>query len=190
MNEWEARYQRGDTGWDRGEASAALPHFIDHTPPQANILVPGCGRGHEVIELAKSGFTVTALDIAPSATTHLSTKLAEQSLHAQLICQDLFTFTTNHPFDAIYEQTSLCAIQPNQRHDYERCLHSWLKPGGVLFALFMQSQTDGGPPFHCDISAMRQLFDTENWQWSPEKITQIPHKSGRFELAYILRKRR
>ena len=42
------------------------------------VVVPGCGRGHEVVELARRGFEVTAIDFAPAAIEALSTKLAEQ----------------------------------------------------------------------------------------------------------------
>ncbi|MDX8409790.1 MAG: methyltransferase domain-containing protein [Mariprofundales bacterium] len=188
MNDWESRYQRGETGWDRGAASSALPHLIDQLTPGASVLVPGCGRGHEVVALVAKGFAVTALDIAPSAINHLTTTLAQHQLHARLIGGDLFAFTADHPFDAIYEQTCLCAIDPSRRRDYELCLHSWLKPEGLLFALFMQTNTDGGPPFHCDLPAMQRLFAEQRWQWPMEEPQSIPHSNGRFELVHTLRR--
>jgi len=190
MNDWEERYQQGDTGWDRGSASPALHAWLDSGALKScRILIPGCGRGHEVVELARLGYEVTAVDIAPSATMHLQQQLADAGVTANVICDDLFNYQTTIPFDAIYEQTCLCAIQPEQRESYEACIHRWLKSGGELFALFMQTGTEGGPPFHCDFQQMYQLFDVERWLWSNGEPIRVPRKSGRFEMGTILSKR-
>lgn len=189
MNDWEARYQRGETGWDRGEASAALPHLLAQLNPGARVLVPGCGRGHEVVALAEQGFHVTAIDIAPSAISHLGEQLQNRGLHAELVRADLFDFRGDSPFDAIYEQTCLCAIYPDQRLAYEQRLHGWLRPGGTLFAMFMQTGCEGGPSFHCDLLVMRGLFDDSRWQWPESEPVFVPYRNGRFELGYSLRKR-
>lgn len=65
---WEQRYQTGDILWDRGAVSPALVDWFETgalTP--CRVLVPGCGRGYEVLELARLGFEVTALDYADRA---------------------------------------------------------------------------------------------------------------------------
>jgi len=186
---WEARYQRGETGWDRGGFSPALELMVAQLPPAASVLIPGCGRGHEVLELARRGFRVTAIDIAPSAIAHVRASLNAEQLDAVLIQGDLFTYKATEPFDAIYEQTCLCAIQPEQRADYERCLYRWLKAQGLLYAMLMQTGVAGGPPFHCDALAMRSLFDADRWQWPDTVPAMIPHRNGRFELGYSLIRR-
>ena len=87
---WEARYRRGETGWDRGKVSPALYHWLDSgvvTP--CRILVPGCGRGHEVIQLAAAGFDVLTVDIAPSAVASVRKLLEKEALRAQVIEADL-----------------------------------------------------------------------------------------------------
>jgi len=188
MSAWEKRYQRGETGWDRGGASPALSHLIEQLPKNARVLVPGCGRGHEVVALAKLGFIVTAIDIAPSAIIHLREQLQQEQLHAELILGDLFTYRPEQRFDAVYEQTCLCAIEPQQRKDYADQLYSWLKSDARLYALFMQTGCAGGPPFHCDLLAMRELFDDSRWQWPAIEPAFVPHRNGRFELGYRLQR--
>jgi len=187
MNDWEKRYQSGDTGWDRGGVSPALEQWLakDMLKP-CRILIPGCGRGHEVVQLARRGFSVTAIDIAPSATRHLERELAATGLNADVICGDLFEFETELLFDAVYEQTCLCAIDPGHRPAYEHQLHAWLKPGGMLFALLMQTGQTGGPPFHCDLLAMRHLFPDTRWAWPENEPLFVPRRNGRFELGYRL----
>jgi len=190
MNDWEERYQQGDTGWDRGTTSPALHTWLDSGALKpCRILIPGCGRGHEVVTLAGLGYDVTAVDIAPSATAHLQQQLVDAGVTATVICDDLFNYQSATPFDAIYEQTCLCAIQPEQRSEYEACICRWLRPGGELFALFMQTGAEGGPPFHCDLQQMHQLFNSDHWLWSSHEPIRVPRKSGRFEIGTILSKR-
>jgi len=187
QHEWESRYQNGETGWDRGGTSPALAHWLTHgLRAPARVLIPGCGLGHEVIMLARMGFSVTAIDIAPSAVAHLKRELAKVDLRAKVMLGDLFAYTSDKPFDAVYEQTCLCAIRPEQREAYEKQLYAWLKPGGRLLALFMQTGAEGGPPFHCAVEDMQHLFPASRWKWPDAEAQSVPHSNGRFELGYQL----
>ncbi len=183
---WENRYHQGQTGWDRGDVSPALNLMLHHTGlSQGKLLVPGCGRGYEVIELARRGFDVTALDIAPSAIEHLRNGLARDRLRATVLEVDMLHWRAQQPFDAVYEQTSLCALDPVYWEQYENQLYSWIKPGGFLLALWMQTFSRGGPPYHCDPDSLKQLFLPVRWHWS-EQLKTVEHPSGRHETAYVL----
>lgn len=189
--EWEARYQAGATGWDRGGPSPAVHAWLASgalTP--CRIFIPGCGRGYEVTYLAQLGFDVTAIDLAPSAVQALRAALTIAKVSAQALEADIFRWQPYAPFDAIYEQTALCAIDPAMRSDYAERLWTWLKPGGKLYALFMQTGQPGGPPFHCELADMRALFPAERWLW-PEQSTRIPHPSRAelHELGFVLTRR-
>jgi len=186
-DEWENRYQQGTTGWDRGEASPNLLYWLDNELLNpCRILIPGCGNGHEVIALAERGFDVVAIDIAPTAVVNLRTALQERQLNAEIIQTDFFTYKSDKPFDAIYEQTSLCALPPDRWEDYEKCLYHWLKPKGKLFAHFMQADEQGGPPFHCDIASMTNLFSAPRWQWSEQHETDVIHSDNKYEKIFLL----
>jgi len=190
--QWEARYKSGEMGWDRGMVSPALERwFEDGTLSPCRILVPGCGRGHEVPRLAALGFDVTAIDIAPSAVDHVTQVLSERALSAEVVLGDVLDFEPTEPFDAIYEQTCLCALAPEQWPAYEARLNRWLKPGGTLAALFMQTEKAGGPPYHCDLSIMRKLFDYARWAWpwAEGELLRIPHPTGLHEFALHLMRR-
>ena len=188
--EWEGRYQRGEMGWDRKGINPVMNSWmVASLAPGSSVLIPGCGHGYEVIELARLGFAVTGIDIAPTPVARMRRELAAEGLHAEVIQVDMFDFVPAAPFDAIYEQTSLCAIQLEQREFYEEKLYAWLKSGGSLFALFMQTGVEGGPPFHCDVNAMRELFPSSRWDWGDGDSQHSPHPSGRHELGYRLIKR-
>lgn len=185
---WEARYQAGTTGWDRGTTSPQLHHWLEsNTLKPCRILVPGCGNGYEVLALAKAGFNVVAVDIAPSPLNKLREQLTHNKLNAKLVQADLLDWQPNHPFDAIYEQTSLCALAPKHWPRYALQLHRWLRVDGLLFALFMQTNKPNGPPFHCALEEMDILFPTLLWAWS-NNDNQVPHPAGFHELAFQLRR--
>jgi len=182
---WEERYRKGETGWDRGASSPAAKAWMEHPGlAPCRLLVPGCGFGHEVVEFAQCGFDVTAVDVAPSAISYLSTELRDRNLVAKTVCTDLFDFEPDMPFDAIYEQTCMCAIPPERRAEYADCLYRWLTSGGRLLAMFMQTGKESGPPHHCDILDMRRLFPADLWNWQEVPPALIPHHNGLFELAY------
>ena len=99
-------------------------------------------------------------------------------MQARVELADLFTWQPPTPFDAVYDQACLCALPPTLWPDYAARLRSWLRPGGRLFILFMQTGKPDGPPFHCDITAMRTLFDATHWDW-PEAVPEaMPHPAG------------
>lgn len=188
--DWEARYQSGRTGWDRGDTSPALRGWLEQGELRpCNILVPGAGRGFEVLALARAGFDVTAVDLAPTPVHILRDALAREELGAKVEQADLLSWQAPTPFDAVYDQTCLCALNPRYWNDYAQRLRTWLAPGGRLFALFMQTHRDGGPPFHCDVGHMRSLFDAEHWRWPDTPPRHVPHPSGLHELAVVLQRR-
>ena len=187
--EWEDRYQKNKAHWDRGEISPNLLYWLENRLLKpCRILIPGCGNGYEVLALAERGFDVVAIDIAPSPIENLRMALQRQQLNAELIQTDFFTWENTVPFDAIYEQTSLCALPPNDWQRYENSLYGWLKPKGELFAQFMQTGVEGGPPYHCDVSAMTGLFNNQRWSWSEPHATQVVHSGGLHEKVFLLNK--
>lgn len=186
-NDWENRYQQQKTGWDRGDVSPNLLYWLEHEYLRpCRILIPGCGIGHEVLALAEKGFDVVAIDIAATPIENLGKALKDRQLSAKLVQTDFLTWQAEKPFDAIYEQTSLCSLHPDEWKDYERCLYQWLKPKGKLFAHFMQTGQQGGPPFHCDILAMTDLFVAGRWTWSEQHETQVVHSANLYEEVYFL----
>ena len=186
---WEQRYRAQKTGWDRGETSPALMHWLESGALQpGRILVPGCGHGHEVAELAARHFEVTALDIAETPVERLRKQLRESNLQAEVIQTDFLQWEAPATFDTIYEQTALCALEPETWERYADRLYQWLDTDGLLFALFMQTHREGGPPYHCDLPEMKALFPTDRWRWLELEPLNVPHPSGIHELGFVLKK--
>ena len=191
---WEERFNAGNTPWDRGEANPQLVAWLAAGALKpCRILIPGCGSGYEAAVLAQAGFEVTALDYAPVAIERTRKLLQATGAKATLVEADALSWQPPRAFDAIYEQTCLCALYPDQWRGYADQLHRWLAPGGKLFALFVQFQRPGaaagaieGPPYHCDINAMRALFPAPRWSWPKPPYPRTSHPAGLAELAVVV----
>jgi len=218
---WQGKFDARITPWDRGNINPQIETWVRSgqlRPSQdadarsasgdderlTRVLVPGCGSGYEVAMLAEWGFDVTAVDFAPAATARtrerlrslLQSRSGAGMMRAEVVEADVLTYRPPGQFDAIYEQTCLCALYPDNWRRYADQLSAWLRPGGRLFALFMQAPRQGsqaglieGPPYHCDINAMRALFPESRWEWPKPPYIPVPHPAGITELAVILTRR-
>ena len=195
---WQQRFEAGDLPWDRGAPSPQLAAWLAEgvLRPGQSVLVPGCGSGHEVVALAAAGCAVTALDYASAAVALTQQRLREAGQQADVHCVDALQWMPDVSCDAVYEQTCLCALHPDQWVAYAAQLHAWLRPGGTLCALFMQARRDSaaqgvveGPPYHCDINAMRALFRSSHWDWPKPPYAAVPHPRGWAELPVVLTRR-
>lgn len=72
---WNACWEEEYTPWDRGGPSMALADLLPFLPPATadgqekplKALVPGCGRGHDVLLLSSFGFDTVGLDVSERA---------------------------------------------------------------------------------------------------------------------------
>ena len=194
---WNQRFAEGHTPWDRGASSPQLRVWLrSGALKPCRILVPGCGSGYEVVELALAGFEVTGLDYSDRAIARAHENLKNAEVNATLVQADALEWQPDRPFDAVYEQTCLCALYPDHWQRYAEQLHRWIAPGGRLFALFVQMQREGaaqgyvqGPPYHCDINAMRALLPEPLWSWPKPPYARVTHPAGLEELAVVLARR-
>jgi hypothetical protein len=188
--DWEARYRDGATGWERpGLNPAFLAWRNSGELAPCRILVPGAGRSTEPLALAEAGFDVTVIDMAESAVAAQRARLERVQVNARVELANLLRWEPSAPFDAVYDQTCLCALPPSAWPRYEACLGRWIRPGGTLFALFMQTHSAGGPPFNCDLRDMRRLFSATEWDWPDTMPPPVAHPSGRSEQPAVLRRR-
>jgi methyl halide transferase len=195
---WQERFETRQTGWDRGSASPQLLSWLDSGALQpCRIVVPGCGGGWELAELARRGFEVVGIDYTAAAVERARAYCAQQGVAVDVVQQDVLNYQPARPFDAIYEQTCWCALHPEHWRAYAAQLQAWLSPGASLWALFLQmlrpaASEEGqiqGPPYHCDINAIRALLPESAWLWPRPPYAKVPHPSLAHELALRLVRR-
>lgn len=191
--DWEEKYQQNDTPWDKGEAAPPLVEYLQSNTLQGDILVPGCGAGYDVWQLATQKANITGLDIAPTAIEKAKRLGEAANIHFQL--GDFFNLpsTWHHRFDCIVEHTCFCAIQPSQRKAYVQQAHWALKPGGHLLAIFfiiVDNPAADHPPFPVSPKAIDALFNPHFEMlkaWTPTQA--YPSRQGGKEQMRWLRKR-
>jgi len=158
---WDQRYQEGADGWELGQPAPPLSLFLRHHPlaPQSpgRVLVPGCGRGHEVALLEDLGFRAIGLDFSGEALREARRLHGEDRDTLQWLQADLFdrqaleaAGLTPGSLSGIVEHTCFCAIDPGLREDYIATACRLLTPGGWLLGLFWCHHQPGGPPWGSD----------------------------------------
>ena len=160
---WEGLYVEGGDRWEIGRPAPPLVARLgagDLAPGRA--VVPGCGRGHEVLHLAELGWDVTGVDFAAPPIAAARDASARRGLGASFEQLDWFA-AADRPgwagaFDLVLEHTCFCAIDPGRRADYVDVVASLLRPGGRFVGLIWACGRDGGPPFHADPDETAALF--------------------------------
>ncbi|KAL8675365.1 MAG: hypothetical protein Q9168_000196 [Polycauliona sp. 1 TL-2023] len=182
---WAQLWDAGDfLPWDRGGPNPALEDLLnqksawiggylvekgDGSKRRKRALVPGCGRGYDVLLLAAYGYEAYGLEISHKAVERCrEEKLANghkympdpQSDHAgtsTFLQGDFFdgpwiNAIPDGTFDLIYDYTFFCALSPAMRPAWSQRMLQLLtmNPPGHLICLEFPTYKDpsiAGPPF-------------------------------------------
>jgi SAM-dependent methyltransferase len=176
---WEALYADGNDGWELRAPSPPLvawlaeggrfaisgsPEMAPALPPSADaprVVVPGCGRGHDARLLAKQGYRVVGFDFAEAAVTEARALADAEGSAARFERRDVFTLAADfeEAFDAVWEYTCFCAIDPARRADYVEVMRAILKPGGTFLGCFYPLREGAdGPPFPVALAEVEALL--------------------------------
>ena len=197
--DWNQKYAARDTPWEKGAPAPPLVEWLQTRQLLGgNVLVPGCGYGHDAraIASADSMAKVIGLDISPLAIERADAfpKVGAESYRLG----DLFNLPEEllGKFDWAFEHTCFCAINPDRRSGYVRAIADSLAPRGFLLAIFYLNPWDpgdeppeGGPPFPVSTAELDQLFGV-----AFDKVAEMnprsafPGREGR-EVVWLLRKK-
>jgi methyl halide transferase len=160
---WEGLYAEGRDRWELGAPAPPLADRLrtaDLTLGRA--IVPGCGRGHEVLLLAELGWDATGLDFAEAPLVDARAAAAQRGLAPTFVQGDWFA-AAERPgwaggFDLLVEHTCFCAIDPARRGEYVDVAAAVLRPGGRVLGLLWNCREASGPPWDTTPEEMRQYF--------------------------------
>ncbi len=191
-NDWERHYNEKDLRWDLDEVAPPFIHlWKEKKISPCSAIVPGCGAGHEVLFLAKKGFRVTAVDYTRGATDLIKENLRKKNLMGEVLQQDFFDFEEKYyeSFDLMLEHAFFCAINPDKRQAYVETAGRLLKLGGLIIALFYETNEAGGPPFNTQEKDIEKYFSEK---FFIESLSKTPHsaekRQGKEWLAILKRK--
>jgi len=164
---WQQKYDEEATGWDLGGAHPALRAALDLGLLDGldRVLVPGAGRGHDAVEIASRGHAVTAVDFAPSAIEAIEANAFARGVEVEAAAQDVFDLFERPAgaFDAVYEYTCFCAIDPALRDRYVELITHLVRPGGrLLMFAFPLHWSRPGPPHAMSMDELRERF-SDGW---------------------------
>ena len=178
---WEHRFDVGDTPWELGQASTVVCEVLDELSSMGyalrgrSALSAGCGKGADVVEIARRGIDVIAVDWASTAVADARVRYERdktpQHGAVSFIEGDFFSIPVQC-VDLSVEHTFFCAIDPSMRSRYIEQVSQWIKPGGFLVGNFFVvgedivqtlpgrslTQAGEGPPFAATEKELESLF--------------------------------
>ena len=189
--DWEGRYRDGATGWERAGLNPSFTAWRESGAlAPCRILVPAAGRSPEPVALAEAGFDVTLVDASPTAVATQRARLERLHVKAQVTRADLLLWNPAAPFDAIYDQTCLCALPPSHMAGLHRAAARLAQARRrAVHPVHAVTLGPAGPPFHCDLGQMRLLFPETNWIWPDTLPATVAHSPGISEQPAVLRPR-
>ncbi|KAF3932070.1 hypothetical protein ABW20_dc0105577 [Dactylellina cionopaga] len=174
--------------WDRGGSSPSLidllkdrPELVTPSSPNERLtaLVPGCGRGYDVLLFASHGINAYGLELSASAIAEAQ-KNAEKTLPEASLLSGSYRFVNGDffesdwlsslegndgkQFDIVYDYTFLCALDPSQglRPKWASRMAELVKPGGKLICLefpLYKSFDLPGPPWPLRSEIYKELLE-------------------------------
>ncbi|KHJ34718.1 putative thiol methyltransferase [Erysiphe necator] len=176
---WDVLWKEGFCPWDKGSPNPALIDLLEEqkgllpipgTSKRLKALVPGCGKGYDVLLLAAHGYDTFGLELSETALTeaknlekniqcneiyNIGSKATEKG-DINWIVGDFFDSKSlenigdNKQFDLIYDYTFLCALPPDMRSKWSKRMTELLSPDGRLVCIEFPTykpHSTGGPPW-------------------------------------------
>ena len=154
---WDSRFAAGKTPWDLNGFPEELGSWLGSRSPE-RVLIPGCGRAHEVEAFYRAGWEVMAIDFSCAAVEQARERLGP--LGRCVVHGDFFAHPLEaHSFDGVYERTFLCAIPPEVWRSYAERVARVLRPGGALFGVFYYGEEPEPPPYPLSQESAYRLFE-------------------------------
>jgi SAM-dependent methyltransferase len=148
--EWNQRYQAGDTPWDTGRPSSELLRVIQtENVPRPKALELGCGTGTNAVWLAQQGFHVTALDFSPLALQRARERARQAGVNVRWIQADvLHPPDLGGPYDFVFDRGCYHCVRRDDVEAYLNTLRKVTGPGSAVLVLAGNAKEphDPGPP--------------------------------------------
>ena len=194
-SDWIDRWEQGRIGFHRQGVHPDLEvhhsWFLGSDP--LRILVPLCGKSHDLVHLADLGHTVVGVEIAPKAIADLFAEHPRPVTEVQrashrvftsgglsVWCGDFFALPDLPAFDRVWDRAALVALPPDQRRRYVDRIVA-LAPGATLLlnVIDYDPSVMSGPPFPVPPSVVADLFEAPEALGQQDLIDAEPRWAAR-----------
>jgi len=191
---WEKAWQEGATPWAPVRVKPPLEYILQREdlglPKCGKALVPGCGRGDDVVILARLGFDALGIDSSPTAIKTAEgfvASLPDKNVRMRLNRENFFTWVPQERFQFIYDYTFFCAIPPSLRVGWGESMKRVIAPGGFLATLVFPIDGDrkDGPPFSVSVDLYRTVLKEPDWELVLDEVPPelAEHQVGLTRIA-------
>ncbi len=134
---WEERYATDDIPWDSGAPSAQLQRILaDHPIPTTTAIEIGCGTGTNAVFLARQGFSVTAVDVSPTAIAAARARAERAGVEIRFVVADLLAPPPPlPPADLVFDRAVYHVLRREDVGATVRSLEAFTHPGSWLVTL-------------------------------------------------------
>jgi SAM-dependent methyltransferase len=171
LERWDRAYRgKRMPGWDAGRVANQLTKAVEEgrvKPGKA--LVLGCGTGTNAIFLARKGFEVTGLEVAPTALKIAEAKAREAGVKVRWIVADAANPPHIEPFDFLFDRGCYHHVRWVNREGYVAAVRRLTRPGGQFLLLSFRATSDRQGKPRVKESQIREDFSPAfEFEWLEE----------------------
>lgn len=178
---WLERWRTGQIGFHEGRPNAALVACWERVGAGRRVLVPLCGKSHDLDWLAARGHEVVGVELAVEAIQAFFDERGLRSeregsawRHGPITLVQGDFFEVEVAFDAFFDRAALIAVDPARRPDYAARLRGY--PGLIVTMDYPQSERQG-PPWSVAEAEVRALFGAVERVWDQDLLTEERYRS-------------
>jgi len=190
---WDELYKDNNDGWDLKTPNPVFTNIISGNKfiSPCKLLITGSGKGYDAIAAAKNGYEVTAVDFSTYATDFAIDTALKEGVSIKFLREDIFFLSDEYEnkFDAVYEYTTFCAINPARREEFIKKITSTIKINGrFIVLLFPVDGRKGGPPFSVDITGFYNIAKKYlKLEYFLRNINSVKPRKGK-EVLFIFKR--
>ncbi len=186
---WKARWKEGQIGFHQDRVHPDLLQWADRLSPGQRVLVPLCGKSHDLIWLAQRGLEVVGVELTETATAqlhrehNLTPTITEEgdftcwrTDNLTVMVGDIFHLTAAQcgRFERIWDRAALVALAPHQRQPYVETLWPLLaEDGAILLNCFRYDIARDSPPHSVPEHVVWSLYGQRAHMTLLEAVDQI-----------------
>jgi 2-polyprenyl-3-methyl-5-hydroxy-6-metoxy-1,4-benzoquinol methylase len=163
----------GTPSWETGRPQPVVVRLLEDGAFDGAVLDVGCGTGGHAVLLARSGFRVTGIDLAPAAIERARSAADEAGVASMATFRpgdvlDLAGLgpSLGAPYDSVLDCGLFHVLQPDDRRRYAMALAAVVRPGGRAFVIAWSDRNPFGVgPARVSRRELRSSFRaTEGWR--------------------------